>query len=85
VYNRKAFAEGIGEGYTPQKGINPTFEVDLWLNNYKELDIDYEHLLKLDVKLPSGESITFPKGIRCLNVSDPEGNLIKNGNAVENR
>lgn len=83
MYSRKAFAEGIGESYVPPRGINQTFEVALWLDNYNDVDMEYERLRKLGVNLPTGEPITFPWGIRCFYVADPEGNLIEIGSTSE--
>lgn len=79
MYSRKAFAEGIGERYVPPRGINQTFEVAIWLDTYSDVDVEYERLLTLGVSLPTGEPITFPWGIRCFYVADPEGNLVEIG------
>ena len=83
MYSRKAFAEGIGESYTPPRGINQTFEVALWLDTFDDVDMEYKRLLNLGVSLPTGEPITFPWGIRCFYVADPEGNLIEIGSRSE--
>ncbi len=83
MYSRKAFAEGIGESYYPPHGINQSFEVALWLGTYGDVDMEYDRLLELGINLPCGEPITFPWGIRCFYVADPEGNLIEIGSTSE--
>ena len=83
MYSRKAFAEGMGESYVSPQGINQTFEVAMWLESYKDVDAEYERLKKLGAYLPTGQPITFPWGIRCFYVADPEGNLIEVGSTNE--
>lgn len=83
MYSRKAFVQAIGEEYIPPKGINQTFEIALWLPCFADVDAEYERLLKLDVKFPAGEPITYPFGIRNFYVADPEGNLLEIGSTNE--
>ena len=83
MYSRKAFAEAIGEGYVPPKGINQTFEIALWLPTYADVDAEYERLSKLNVRFPTGGPTTFSFGIRNFYVADPEGNLLEIGSAKE--
>lgn len=83
MYSRKAFTEAIGEVYLPPKGINQTFEIALWLPCFADVDAEYGRLFKLGVRLPTGEPITFPFGIRNFYVADPEGNLIEIGSTSE--
>lgn len=82
MYSRKAFTEAIGESYIPPTGINQTFEIALWLPCFADVDAEYERLFKLGVRLPTGEPITFPFGIRNFYVADPEGNLIEIGSTI---
>ncbi len=81
MYSRKAFTEAIGESYVPPKGINQTFEVAVWLPCFADVDAEYERLLALGVRLPTGEPTTFSFGIRSFYVADPEGNLVEIGSA----
>ena len=39
--------------------------------------------LKLELRFPTGEPITYPFGIRNFYVADPEGNLIEIGSTNE--
>jgi predicted enzyme related to lactoylglutathione lyase len=83
MYSRKAFVQAIGEDYVPPKGINQTFEIALWLPCFADVDVEYERLLKLGAKFPTGEPITYPFGIRNFYVADPEGNLLEIGSMSE--
>ena len=83
MYSRKAFVEAIGETYIPPKGINQTFEVAFWLPCFADVDTEYERLSRLGVRLPTGEPVTFPFGIRNFYVADPEGNLLEIGSTHE--
>lgn len=83
MYSRKAFVQAIGESYVPPKGINQTFEIALWLPCFADVDAEYERLLKLGAKFPTGEPITYPFGIRNFYVADPEGNLLEIGSRSE--
>lgn len=38
MYDRKRFAEAVGESYSPPKGINLTMEVGFWLPNHADVD-----------------------------------------------
>lgn len=79
MYNRKQFAQAIGENYVPPKGINQTFEIALWLPSFADVDAEYERLSKFDLRFPTGEPITYSFGIRNFYVADPEGNLLEIG------
>ena len=83
MYSRKAFAQAIGEGYIPPKGINQTFEIALWLPCFADVDQEYERLSKLDIRFPTGGPTTFSFGIRNFYVADPEGNLLEIGSTNE--
>ena len=56
-----------------------SWHISLWLPTYADVDEEYERLLKLGLKFPSGEPITYSFGIRNFYVADPEGNLIEIG------
>lgn len=81
MYDRKAFAEAVGESYYPPKGINLTMEIGIWLPKFSDVDREYERLLTLGVKSFSGEPVTYPFGIRNFYVADPEGNLLEIGSS----
>lgn len=79
MYDRKSFAEAVGESYYPPKGINLTMEIGIWLPKFSDVDKEYERLMALGVKPYSGKPVTFPFGIRNFYVADPEGNLLEIG------
>jgi catechol 2,3-dioxygenase-like lactoylglutathione lyase family enzyme len=79
MYDRKAFAEAVGESYYPTKGINLTMEIGIWLPKFSDVDREYERLMTLGVKSFTGEPVTYPFGIRNFYVADPEGNLLEIG------
>jgi catechol 2,3-dioxygenase-like lactoylglutathione lyase family enzyme len=79
MYDRKAFAEAVGESYYPSKGINLTIEIGIWLPKFSDVDKEYERLMTLGVKSFTGEPVTYPFGIRNFYVADPEGNLLEIG------
>ncbi len=83
MYSREEFVKAIGQPYIPPKGINPSFEIALWLPRYEDVDKEYERLSKLDVSFPCGTPITFDFGIRNFYVADPEGNLLEIGSMNE--
>lgn len=83
MYSREGLVKAIGQPYIPPKGINPSFEIALWLPRYEDVDKEYERLSKLDVSFPCGTPITFDFGIRNFYVADPEGNLLEIGSMNE--
>lgn len=83
MFNRKEFAQAIGETYVAPTGINQTFEIALWLPTFADVDAEYERLVSLDVRFPTGEPITYPFGIRNFYAADPEGNLLEIGSMNE--
>ena len=83
MYSREQFVKAIGEHYVPPTGINQTFEIALWLPRFTDVDAEYDRLLKLDVRFPTGAPITYPFGIRNFYVADPEGNLLEIGSTNE--
>ena len=83
MYSREQFVKAIGESYVPQKGINQSFEIALWLPSFADVDEEYERLSKLGLRFPTGEPITYPFGIRNFYVADPEGNLLEIGSTNE--
>lgn len=83
MYSRRAFAQALGVDYVSPKGINPTFEIALWLPRFADVDAEYERLSKLDVAFPMGAPRTYPFGIRNFYVADPEGNLLEIGSTRE--
>ena len=83
MYSREQFVKAIGESYVPPKGINQSFEIALWLPSFADVDAEYERLSKLGLRFPTGESITYPFGIRNFYVADPEGNLLEIGSTNE--
>jgi len=79
MYDRKNFAEAVGESYSPPKGINLTMEIGIWLPKFSDVDIEYERLMALGIKSFTGKPETFPFGIRNFYIADPEGNLLEIG------
>ena len=79
MYDRRSFAEAIGEAYYPPKGINLTMEIGVWLPGFSDVDREYERLTALGIKPLTGEPVTFSWGIRCFYIADPEGNLLEIG------
>ena len=79
MYDREAFAKEVGESYYPQKGINLTMEIGIWLPRFSDVDREYERLTALGIKSFSGAPVTFPFGIRNFYITDPEGNLLEIG------
>lgn len=79
MYDRKAFAEAVGESYYPPERINLTMEIGIWLPRFSDVDREYERLTTLGVKSFTGEPVTFPFGMRNFYVADPEGNLLEIG------
>lgn len=79
MYDRRAFAEAVGESYYSPKGINLTMEIGIWLHRFSDVDREYERLTALGIKSFTGAPKTFPFGIRNFYVADPEGNLLEIG------
>lgn len=79
MYDRRAFAEAVGEPYYSPKGINLTMEIGIWLHKFSDVDREYERLTALGIKSFTGAPKTFPFGIRNFYVADPEGNLLEIG------
>lgn len=79
MYDRKNFAKAVGESYYPQKGINLTMEIGIWLPQFSDVDIEYDRLMALGIKSFTGKPETFPFGIRNFYIADPEGNLLEIG------
>ena len=83
MYDRKNFAEAVGESYYPPKGTNLTMEIGIWLPKYSDVDIEYQRLMALGIKSFTGEPKTFPFGIRNFYITDPEGSLLEIGSRVQ--
>ena len=79
MYDRKAFAEAVGESYYQPNGINLTMEIGIWLPKFSDVDREYERLMTLGVKSLTVEPVTYPFGIRNFYIADPEGNLLEVG------
>lgn len=83
MYSRKAFVdEALKVDYLPPKGINQTFEIAVWLPTYADVDAEYERLVSLDVRNPTGKPQTN-FGLRSFFILDPEGNVIEIGSMSE--
>lgn len=76
MYDRRAFAEAVGEPYYSPKGINLTMEIGIWLHKFSDVDREYERLTALGIKSFTGAPKTFPFGIRNFYVA---GNLLEIG------
>lgn len=79
MYDRKNFAESVGETYYPPKGVNLTMEICIWLPKFSDVDKEYERLTALGIKSFTGKPVTFSFGIRNFYITDPEGNLLEIG------
>jgi lactoylglutathione lyase len=85
MYDRKRFAEAVGEPYSTRKGINMTMEIGFWLPEHSDVDLEYERLMALGIQSFTGEPVTFPFGIRNFYVVDPEGNLLEIGSRCQGK
>lgn len=83
MYDRKSFANAVGESYYPPKGINLTMEIGIWLPRFSDVDAEYDRLTTLGIKSFTGKPVTFPFGIRNFYIADPEGNLLEIGSRTE--
>lgn len=77
MFDRKHFAESIGEPYDPPRGINLTMEMYLRYTT-PEVDQVYEKMINLEVRIIE-ELSTKPWGQRNFFIADPEGNIIEIG------
>ncbi|MRN53963.1 VOC family protein [Paenibacillus monticola] len=77
MFDRKHFAESIGETYVPPSGINLTMEMYMRFAT-NEVDQEYERLSALNVRIIE-ELSTKPWGQRNFFIADPEGNIIEIG------
>ncbi|HWT77072.1 MAG TPA: VOC family protein [Mobilitalea sp.] len=77
MFDRKHFAESIGETYYPPSGINLTMEMYLRFAT-PDVDKEYERMRNLNVRIIE-ELSTKPWGQRNFFISDPEGNIIEIG------
>lgn len=77
MFDRRHFAESIGETYTPPSGINLTMEMYMRFAT-TEVDQEYERLKGLNVRIIE-ELSTKPWGQRNFFITDPEGNIIEIG------
>lgn len=77
MFDRKHFAESIGETYTPPTGINLTMEMYLRFTT-PEVDQIYDSMKKQNVRIVE-ELSTKPWGQRNFFIADPEGNIIEIG------
>lgn len=83
MYSRKAFTdEALKVEYLPPKGINQTFEIAIWLPTYADVDAEYERLMALGVRNPTGKPQTN-FGLRSFFILDPEGNILEIGSMSE--
>jgi uncharacterized glyoxalase superfamily protein PhnB len=77
MFDRKQYAESIGETYTPPTGINLTMEMYLRFPT-AEVDQVYDRMKKQNVRIIE-ELSTKPWGQRNFFIADPEGNIIEIG------
>lgn len=77
MFDRRHFAESIGETYTPPSGLNLTMEMYMRFAT-PEVDQEYERLKGLNVRIIE-ELSTKPWGQRNFFITDPEGNIIEIG------
>jgi len=78
MFDRKQFAEAMGQPYTPPKGFNLTMEVGIGVPSKADVDSEYARLMALGVRSLQ-EPKTMPWGQRNFWIADPEGNYIEVG------
>lgn len=77
MFERKHFAESIGETYYPPNGLNLTMEMYLRFA-MPDVDEEYQRLKNLNVRIIE-ELSTKPWGQRNFFIADPEGNILEIG------
>ena len=78
MYGRDDFEKMVSKTFNYPKTLNGTMEIAFNLNNYDDVDKEYNRLMNLGVKSVFPPT-TMSWGQRTCYVSDPEGNLLEIG------
>ena len=78
MYGREDFEKMTRRKYQYVKGFNGHFEIALSVENYVEVDKEFERVVSMGAT-PVLPPETEPWGQRTCYVADPEGNLIEIG------
>lgn len=78
LFDRKQFADTMGQPYQSPKGFNLTMEIGIGVPAKTDVDQEYARLMALGVHSVQ-EPITQPWGQRNFWIVDPEGNYIEVG------
>jgi len=78
MYGREDFEKMTSRKYQYIKGLNGHFEIALSVENYGEVDKEFERVVSMGAT-PVLSPETEPWGQRTCYVADPEGNLIEIG------
>ena len=77
MYDRKLFAEAMGQPYQPPEGFNLTMEICIGVPSHEDVDREYERLTALGAASLTGAPVTYPWGQRSFFIADPEGNYVE--------
>lgn len=77
-FGKKSFEEMTDKKFSYAKGINAHFEVALSVENYAEVDKEYERVMSMGARSVLAPT-TEPWGQRTCFIADPEGNQIEIG------
>ena len=78
LYGRKDFEVMTDRKYDYVKGLNGHAEIALYVDNFEEVDIEFEKAVAKGAQ-PVLKPTTEPWGQRTCYIADPEGNLIEIG------
>ncbi len=78
MFERAKLPEWLGSTPTYPSGVNGTFELGIDLPYFKDVDFEFERVVKAGAK-PIMEPRDTPWGQRSSVVADPDGNLIEIG------
>ena len=78
LYGRNDFEKMTSRKYEYIKGLNGHAEIALYVDTFKEVDIEYEKTISKGA-VPVLEPETDPWGQRTCYIADPEENLIEIG------
>lgn len=78
LYRRRDFEELTDRKYEYLKGVNGHSEMVLYVDTYKEVDVQYQNAIAHGATSLL-EPTTEPWGQRTCFVADPEGNIIEIG------
>lgn len=82
LYRKTDFEKMTNRKFAYCNGVNGHYEIALGVENYAEVDKEYERLTKAGAR-GILEPTTEPWGQRTCYIADPEGNLIEIGSFNE--